>query len=137
MKLRLPTRIANQRAQVAPERRPKPARTTTIPQISVIQPHAAWIVDSRWAGTLMTCQTSPGPVRPLPQAGSGLRRPRQAANLGRPPLYLDRWGASSVHTAGPSRSAGEPSADASHGSHENSEIDRPDNVTIANLDSER
>src|SRR6476619_5563339 len=39
MKLRLPMKIAVQRAQPAPDSSPTPARATTIPQRRVIQPH--------------------------------------------------------------------------------------------------
>jgi hypothetical protein len=39
MKLRLPTTIANQRAQLALQTSPRPARPTTMPQSDVIQPH--------------------------------------------------------------------------------------------------
>src|SRR5580765_3752391 len=45
--VRLPTMIANQRAQPARVSNPNPAKSTTIPQSSVIQPHVVPAADDR------------------------------------------------------------------------------------------
>src|SRR5215213_2381241 len=55
--VRLPTTIANQRAQLARLSNPKPARPTTIPQSRVIQPHVVVSKTMIWFG--VTAKYSP------------------------------------------------------------------------------